>query len=590
MASPRGIVGLVLVLGLVAVARAGEDDAPPPPVFEGRTAAAWVEQLASDQAPARRKAAYALFRMGDAASPGVLALVRAIGDDDEYVRTTSARAVEKVGAEAVRPAADDLAAWLHDERQPVRREAAIVLRRLGPLAAAVVPALTKALGSDDAFIRSRAAWCLGSAGSAGRPALARLAEAVTDDDEDVRRGAANALARIDPAAAFASEHAAVRLAALQAHGDRPAPGSWKDPAIVGGVLRTVEDRNEEVRGWAIHALDSLAAFAGDERPAEWIAIFRRVLERDPAPGIRASAAHGLGRYKASAAEVLAPLVTALRSPEPSVRAAAVLSLGWLGSGARSAAADVAARVADPDASVRAAAAHALGPIGVASNETVDALRAALSATDRAILRNAARSLGALASNSESAAVAVADFVRSERPDPFACADAIRCAAAGTARERVAGVLRPAFSGPDAAPAVAFALCALDTPERPDALRRLAALTERASGPQPNRTSAPREGSHGERSTEAGPRRADALAYLRLLGAIASGTTPAVARLLSDPDPAIRRAAAAALGAFGPAAKEALPALERLIEDDDETVAAVARDAVRDVRGDAGTRE
>jgi len=58
---------------------------------------------------------------------------------DPYVRTTSSKAVERLGAAEPKPVAVELASELLDERQEVRREAAMLFWRLGPLAADAVP-------------------------------------------------------------------------------------------------------------------------------------------------------------------------------------------------------------------------------------------------------------------------------------------------------------------------------------------------------------------------------------------------------------------------------------------------------------------
>jgi HEAT repeat protein len=45
-----------------------------------------------------------------------------------------------------------------------------------------------------------------------------------------------------------------------------------------------------------------------------------------------------------------------------------------------------------------------------------------------------------------------------------------------------------------------------------------------------------------------------------MGADAKDAVPQLVRLLDDPDPAVRKAAARTLGRIGPAAQEAVPAL------------------------------
>ena len=153
----RWFHGAVLVAASATFARAGDDTAAPPVAqHEGRSAAEWTSDLASEDVKLRQKAAYALFKMGPEAKSAAAALVKAIRDADPYVRTTSASAVAKLGADVAKPVVAEIASEMSDERPEVRREAASLLWRLGPLAADVVPELTKALASDDELVRANA--------------------------------------------------------------------------------------------------------------------------------------------------------------------------------------------------------------------------------------------------------------------------------------------------------------------------------------------------------------------------------------------------------------------------------------------------
>ena len=56
-----------------------------------------------------------------------------------------------------------------------------------------------------------------------------------------------------------------------------------------------------------------------------------------------------------------------------------------------------------------------------------------------------------------------------------------------------------------------------------------------------------------------------------MGPAAQDAVPELVRLLKDPDAAVRRAAAEALGQIGPAAKDAVPELVKLLKDPDKSV-------------------
>ena len=101
-----------------------------------------------------------------------------------------------LGREA-RAAVPALAAALRDRNDQVRWRAAEALGKLGPDAAAAVPALVDALDRSD-MLAQEAAKALGRMGGAARPAVSALASALTRDDVYLRREAAKALVKLGP--------------------------------------------------------------------------------------------------------------------------------------------------------------------------------------------------------------------------------------------------------------------------------------------------------------------------------------------------------------------------------------------------------
>ncbi len=557
----RGIaLSLVALCAAAPAAPAGEEP-PAPARYEGRTAAEWIPGLSSEDVGARKKAAYALWNLGAAAGEAAAALVRALEDADPYVRSTSAKAVDRIGAEAVRPVLPEITALILDSRQEVRREAAALLWRLGPLAGEIVPGLVKGLASTDPVVRANAAGALGHAGAAAEPAAGALAGLLGDREEQVRTWAAQALARIDPPAAFASERAEVRLAALQCWGEMfDQSGAWKRPEIVEGVLRCTKDSNEQVRGWAMHALDNFACFAGAEAPAAWLEIFRRTLEKERVPAIRATAAFGLARYKEHASEVIPLLTAATDCDEPEVERAAILGLGWFREKARPALPAILACFRSGDPETRDAAAVALGAIGEGSEPVIDALVEMLESDSRFGPRNAAASLAIVGKGSARAGAALAAVMNDGEEDPYLRADAARALGEIGGAGALAGLTAWFERDPEAPAQVAGALCKLGSPLASKAIARLAALAADPENPYM------------------------ALATIRELGPGAAAAVPAVAALLGAPDLNIRLSAASTLQALGPAAKEALPALEAAAKDGNAGVAAAAKRALDVIRG------
>ncbi len=189
-----------------------------------------VEALRADAEPGVRVlAAQAIGGLGAAGRPGVPALFDALDDAHEAVRHAAAR-----GLSEQKLALDDLpaleralgsddtyvrafAAWRVGnfgaeaepavpalvtalQRPQTHPAVSAALARIGPGAAAAVPGLLEELSSPDASRRWRAARALGRIGPGAAGAVDGLAEALHDSHEGVRRHAARALGRIGPSA------------------------------------------------------------------------------------------------------------------------------------------------------------------------------------------------------------------------------------------------------------------------------------------------------------------------------------------------------------------------------------------------------
>ena len=558
----RHVVGLGLLIALAASSRAGDDASAPPPAaqYDGKTAAEWTAALASDDVKLRQKAAYGLFKLGADAGAGAGALVKALHDADAYVRTTSAKAIPRLPADAVKPHVAALAADLAADSQDVRREAGSVLWRLGPLAADVVPELTKALASADEIVRANAAGCLANAGAAARPALPAVTKALDDADENVRNWATKAVVAIDPVAAFASEKTPVRLAAIQAYAD-PSLKGWTKPEIVTCVVKAIEDPAEDNRGWAVHALDTYAAFAGDARPVEWIAVFKKVLAASRTPGARANAAYGLGRYKGRGAEVVPVLIEAMKNREPEAQTGALIALGWLSDESRAAIPVVLPALRADDADVRRTAAYVLAAIAPAGDAAViAALIGSTHDESQSVRSSAISSLAVVGKGSREAATEIARCLGDAAAELNTRATAARRLADVGVPDVAIPALTSAFEkDPEATPTVAVALCMLDSPH---AAKALDWLVSKLGDTNP---------------------RWSVLPLLGQLGARAAPAVPAIVRVLEEPDVFRRQLAASALADIGPAAKDALPALEKAAQGADANVAAVAKNAIERIR-------
>lgn len=195
-----------------------------------RPAAARAPASLADPDPAVRERAAASLAAGGATS--VEPLAAALADADPFVAGAAADALARIGERSV-PA---LVRALGDPREEVRVGAAVALGKLGPRASGAVPALVKALSDPKAVVRWTAANALGAAGAAS--ALPALREALWDRDEDVRRGAALALEKIDAAAWLRAPSWEATLATVE----RLVPVLMKEHHVPAVSIALVRDR------------------------------------------------------------------------------------------------------------------------------------------------------------------------------------------------------------------------------------------------------------------------------------------------------------------------------------------------------------
>jgi len=217
---------------------------------------------------------------------GASALVRALHDPAENVRTQVSEALGRLGIDSA--AHDLLDRALHDDSPVVRSSAA---RSLGKLnASEVAPALIKSLQHDDPDLRRRAAEALGELGDplAG-PALVAALE---DASPPVRQKAARSLWQIADSSLVES---------LREHLHNPDP---KIRCAVTGALGRLR---------ALHALEAIAGRL-----------------EDPSKYVRASALGALAAVGAEARHLQPRIAGRLADSDPFVRARAAQALAEIG--------------------------------------------------------------------------------------------------------------------------------------------------------------------------------------------------------------------------------------------------------------------
>lgn len=262
------------------------------PGYGGRTSGEWIQQLSSSDENSRADAAEALERVLQLQPkmPNVVrALVRALADTADVVRTAAGRALATQGVKSPE-AAPGLAAMLADSAHPgVRVTAARLLGLVQTRTDTAVASLSSALRDSDSNVRASAAQALGLIGPAAAPALPHLVGLSGDPQSDVRVKVIEALI-----------------------------GTRASPEVALPVLeRALDDSVRSVRATAAYALGSLGPLAA---PALAALVWRLF---DPDAWVRSTAAFAIGRIGPSATAAIPSLIALQRRDTTSAVAGAV---------------------------------------------------------------------------------------------------------------------------------------------------------------------------------------------------------------------------------------------------------------------------
>ena len=284
-----------------------------------------------------KKVMAALVAMGDRAVP---ALTGALEDEDSFVRTNAASLLGRAGPAAA-AAVPALARVLENDRHTVvLYRVAAALGNIGEAARGSIPQLIEILKDGNWFVYETARHGLTSFGELAVPALIDLLQ---DPDPDYHWSAADVLGDIGPAA----------------------------EAAVPALARALEDSDEDVRSAAASALGNIGPAAEAAVPA-----LARALE-DPDDDVRSAVASTLGSIGPAAGAAVPALIGALDDSDVYVRSYAAAALGELGPVAQAAIPALLRVLRDGAPETRGDAAQALGRIGVASEAVVAGLIDAL---------------------------------------------------------------------------------------------------------------------------------------------------------------------------------------------------------------------
>jgi HEAT repeat protein len=338
-------------------------------IGDTRAVDALIEALKDEDSDVRENVAWALGKIGD--SRAVEALIEALKDESSYVREKSIDALVKIAKKDL-GVVDKLIKALKDEDSDVRKSVAWALGEIGDSRA--VDALIEALRDEDSVIRIIVAEALGKIGDAR--ALEALIEALKDEDSDVRKSVACALGKMGDSRAVEAliealkdESSYVREKSI----DALVKIAKKDLGVVDKLIKALKDEDSDVRGGIAEVLGNLGwePKSEEERVLYYIA----------------------KRYWGSCVEIgsfaVEFLIERLKDKDSYVRRSVAEALGEIGD-ARAVDALIEA-LKDEDSVIRIRVAEALGKIG--DKKAVDALIEALKDQNRYVRESIIKALG-----------------------------------------------------------------------------------------------------------------------------------------------------------------------------------------------------
>ncbi len=231
-----------------------------------------IEALEDQNVVVRRYSAKILSDSRSVEPAATPALIRALEDSDVSTRSFAALALGQTKAAAADTVPALIWAIENDPAAVVRRNSARGLMGIGEAAQPAIPALIRALQTDDVFLQRYAAEALGAIGRGARGAETALKSAVKHPNRAVRRAAATSLTQIgsDPEDVVpilievlrAEEDSGLRTVAAESLGKMKDKASGSTAALVAAL----QDRDWGVRTAAAASLGQIGASANDAIP------------------------------------------------------------------------------------------------------------------------------------------------------------------------------------------------------------------------------------------------------------------------------------------------------------------------------------
>ncbi len=342
-----------------------------------------------DGALCRQRAAEMLGTLGPKANSAIPELIAKL--DADQAGGEVERALVRIGRESE----SALRLALHHHNVEIRQRAAGLLKEFDPVAKETVLALLEASEDGDARVRRRVASSLGEIRQPNQKIDSKLLRLVDDSSSDVRAAAIEALGKRGAQGSLVSRcllrslsdpALIVRLEAARA--------LWKttsDPTVVVPTLIATLPTTE---GWrAAYTLADIGRSASPAVPALLNALRK---ERVPRPyRTPPSSAFALGHIGPAAIPGLAEV---LKDHDSGIRISAVMALSFMGQDARPAVPSLLNLLRDHDAEVRHTAALTLAGIGAEPERIIPGLSECLSAEDIYMRSAAAERLREIAPN------------------------------------------------------------------------------------------------------------------------------------------------------------------------------------------------
>lgn len=296
--------------------------------------------------------------VGELAAATIPALITAVGDQDQYVRYYSVRALGKFGPPAV-AALPTLIAATKDADHYVRANAIEALVELELPPDQILPTLVAALKDTDSYVRFTTISKLEELGPAAATAVPELIELLQhDEDVKVRWNAAEAIGRIDadgklgiPALTNALKSSFPLVRRFAAMGL-----AAKGPKAVSAQPILQQLLNDSDSGARVAAAEAVWKIGRDSKEA--LPVLNQVLEKGDGFGPM-WAAEVIGEMGSEARDTIPGLRKMLKVDHSHFQQTAAQSLGKMGSLASDAVPDLVELFGDKHDALRAAAAEAL---------------------------------------------------------------------------------------------------------------------------------------------------------------------------------------------------------------------------------------